>query len=151
MSKHSFPSGHRPLIFSSKKSKDYLSLLDIGTVIDLLFDRVQSDDILSKSLSVLVQVRLPDVDWEQLKSTLDNSLSLPDYVPHSVHGYELILDSILKALDYCLKNGGRDLALKAAEYVLEKGEIVGENIDENWCWSESLKSISDWVAKLSQT
>jgi hypothetical protein len=148
MSKNNVDSSRSPLRFSKKTSKDYLGLLDIETLKDLVFDRIQSDDILSKSLSVLVQVRFSDIDWSQLEATLNYSLRLPDYVPHSVGGHELIVDSILKALDYLASKGERELALKAADYVIKQGEIVGQNIDENWLWCESLKALSEWAEKL---
>jgi hypothetical protein len=79
MSKNNVDSSRSPLRFSKKTSKDYLGLLDIETLKDLVFDRIQSDDILSKSLSFLVQVRFPEIDWSQLEATLNYSLRLPDY------------------------------------------------------------------------
>jgi hypothetical protein len=151
MSKNNVQSSLSPIRFNKKSSKDYLGLLNAGTLIDLVFDRLQTDDILSQSLSVLVQVRFTDINWSQLKATLDYSLQLPDYVPHSVHGHELIVDSILKALDFLATKGERELALKATDYVIEQGEIIGQNIDENWLWCESLKKLSDWAEKLRKS
>jgi hypothetical protein len=148
MSKNTVDPSLSPIRFSKKSSKDYLGLLDTETLTDLVFDRLQSDDILSQSLSILVQVRFPNIDWNQLKATLKYSLRLPDYVPNSVHGHELIVDSILKALDYLAGRGERELALKAADYVISQGEIIGQSIDENWLWSESLTKLSEWAEKL---
>lgn len=108
----------------------------------------QSDEVLSKTLMVAMSLRLPHLNWEKARSAIDYAFHFPDYVRDTEDGHGMILSEIRASAELLAAQNNRDLALRIAQYVVERGQEIAENFEEDFDWTSSLDDLNEWIQKM---
>ena len=134
-----------PLDFDELRTE--LSTLGARHLAELLWLRAQYDDILRKSATVSIVLRLSKGDWDKAKKAIDYALHFPDYVRYTEDGHGLIIEEIKSALDVLAAQNQAEFALQIAQYAVEVGQKVADNFEDDWEWTSSLEDLVEWIVE----
>ncbi len=136
-----------PLSFEELKKN--LFSLGIERLVNTLWMSAQRDEVLCKALMAPLSIQLADGDWEKTKASIDYALSFPNYVRYHQRGYGLIIDKITVELKSLYKQGVKEFAPRAGQYVIELGRSAAQNFEDDWDWTLSLDNLQDWIKDLT--
>lgn len=136
--------GPSPLL-DIRQLKQHLNALTKEHLIEVVWLNTQTNSELWRALNAYIGIQLAKGDWEKTKEAIDYGLYFSDPVPYSERGHEIIIYEMLRALKDLYENGNTELALQAADYLLEEGENALHYFDEGWSWSCALEDISKWI------
>ncbi len=126
-----------------------LSSFDSEHLIDLLWARTQSDNLLRQILMVSAVLHSSAVDSDTAKAAIDYALHFPEYVRYLESGHGQILDEVKRGVEYQVKRGNRDFAICVGQYAIEKAQQISETFEDDWEWRCLLGDLVGCVEKAS--
>lgn len=134
-----------------KQLKFHLNRFSHERLVETLWLNTQSNSILWKALSSSIAIQEARRDWEKIKQAIDFAFYFSDHIPYSEHGYGIIIEQMINALDFLYQDLGEQFALQVARYIYEEGQKVLEFFDDDWDWVCALERLELWIKNNSKS
>ena len=132
-----------------KSSKKYVESLSFERLLEIVWHRIQTDEILKKIVLVSIAFSAENKDYEMMKAAIDCALRFSDYIRYNEHGHDQILTELEAALKAMLASGEKENVIRIGQYLIEKAEAVAENFEEDWSWMQSVDSLKNLINSLA--
>ena len=132
-----------------KSSKKYVESLSFERLLEIVWHRIQTDEILKKIVLVSIVFSTENKDYEMMKAAIDYALRFSDYIRYYEHGHDQILTELEVALKTMLASGGKEEVIRIGQYLIKKAEAVAENFEEDWSWMQSVDSLRELINSLT--
>ncbi len=138
--------GYRSSVpLSVNQLKQYLNFFSKDDLVAIIWTVAQTNVFLWQALNARIGLQENDGDWEKIVEIIDFVFSFPSFVPYTEHGYHIIIDEIIKALEILYYKTNQQFALRVAHYVYERGQTSLECFDEGWEWECALEELDEWI------
>ena len=112
---------------------------------ELLLLRAETDVVLWKAPMASVSMQLAHGDWNKTKEAIDYALHFEDYVRYTDCHYGIVLYEMIKTLEILGGRVNEEFVIRAAQYILDRGQQVTENFEDDWDWISSLEVLEKWI------
>jgi hypothetical protein len=125
--------------------KRHLRSFEHERLVELLWLSAQNNSALRKAVVASISMQLAEGDWDKTKEAIDYAFYFQDSIRYSDCRYGIILYEMINALEILKNQVSIEFSLRVAHYILENGQDVIMNFEDDWNWTLSLEELEEWI------